>query len=333
MQWQQEVSLKTLNTFGFESVAQRFVELKSNDDVIAVAQEVEECPQPLLILGGGSNLILAPRIPGVVAKMAMTGREVDQVSDDEVLVTFGAGENWHQVVAWLLENGFFGAENLALIPGVVGSAPVQNIGAYGVEIKDLLESVEAYDREYGEFVRLDKAECEFDYRDSRFKRVPERYIITRVQLRLSRVPTLKLDYAGLRSAVSETPTPQEVFDAVCRIRREKLPDPAVLGNAGSFFKNPVIDEQRFEALKLQFPDLVSYPDKDGVKLAAGWLIDRAGFKGVRRDGVGIHDRQALVLINTGTGTMGELARLAGEVQRAIKQMFGITLEPEPRFYP
>ncbi len=334
---QQDVSLQAMNTLGLPARADCFVEITETDQLFELAQLLEQSSMPLLVLGGGSNLVLGDKVPGIVAHIKIKGWHVVQEESDSLLLKVGAGENWHQTVERTLESGYFGLENLALIPGTVGAAPMQNIGAYGVELKDRLHSVEVFDRELQQLSSFSCADCLFGYRDSRFKRVdPNRYIITAVVLKLSRVPELCLEYGGLRSELVglECPSPQDVFDAVCRVRRSKLPDPAMLGNAGSFFKNPVVDQRSYEQIRSVYPDLVAFPDQSGHwKLAAGWLIDRAGLKGEREGEVGTYDKQALVLVNLGNAHRKDVEFFANRVSNEVKQRFGVELEAEPRFYP
>jgi UDP-N-acetylmuramate dehydrogenase len=333
--YQHAYSLKALNTFGFDAVAERFVAIDTLDQVRELHADIRRKPQPLLWLGGGSNLVLADQIPGTVAQIRLRGRRIETLNSDEVRVTLGAGENWHASVESLLDEDIFGLENLALIPGAVGSAPVQNIGAYGVEIGDRLEAVEVFDWSSAEHYWLSREDCAFGYRDSLFKRNPGRYLITRVRLRLNRRPAPVLTYAPLRQALADQsePHPRAVFEAVCRIRRSKLPDPAQIGNAGSFFKNPLIDAAHHQQLRDRFPDLVAYPDGRHYKVAAGWLIDRLGWKGYRGGAVGVHRHQALVLVNYGGGNRQQIEALSGRIRRSVREAFAIELEVEPGFYP
>lgn len=335
LQFYSDYPLGRLNTFGFESCAQCFTRLETADDVISLHRYVDEHRLPLLLIGGGSNLILGPKVPGVVAQVAIAGMELEELADDAVRVTLGAGENWHRSIERLLEQGVYGLENLALIPGCAGAAPVQNIGAYGVEVKDRLEAVEVYDWQQRRFYWLDNAECRFAYRDSIFKHETDRYLITRVRFLLSRQPDCVLSYKPLRDAIEpgQEGNPRAIFDAVCRIRRAKLPDPALLGNAGSFFKNPIVTAAQYQALRQRYPDMVAYPEGEEFKLAAGWLIDRQGWKGYRQDGVGVHEHQALVLVNYGEGNRQQIELLAERIRSDVLEQYGVQLEVEPRFYP
>jgi UDP-N-acetylmuramate dehydrogenase len=269
--------------------------------------------------------------------MALLGRRVLSDDGETVVVEAEAGEPWHPFVLWTLEQGLGGLENLSLIPGTVGAAPMQNIGAYGVEIKDAFAGLTALDRQSGELRDFSLADCAFGYRDSLFKRQAGRWLILRVRFRLRRHAELRLDYGPLRQQLAAqgcvAPTPQEVSRAVCAIRSEKLPDPAVLGNAGSFFKNPLVSAEQAARLREQYPGLVAYPADEGVvKLAAGWLIEQAGWKGFRDGDAGVHDKQALVLVNHGQATGGELLALARRIQADIAERFDVELEIEPNVW-
>ncbi len=332
---EREAVLSGLNTFGFDVVADQLVTITDTEQLAQLVRQLEQVPQPLLVLGGGSNLVLSERIPGVVARMAIRRWE-PRVEGDEVLLWVGAGEGWHETVERSLEQGWYGLENLALIPGTVGAAPVQNIGAYGVELKDRLSRVEVFDRQEQRLRLLDAEVCNFAYRDSLFKSgEPDRYIITAVELKLSLKAQVNAGYAALQAELEgQEPTPERVFAAVCRVRQRKLPAPDKLGNAGSFFKNPVVSAEKCQRLREQEPDLVFYPDASGgCKLAAGWLIECCGLKGCRQGAVGTYPEQALVLVNWGGGDRAAIEQLAGYIQQEVKQRFDVELEPEPRFYP
>ncbi len=338
MQILENYSLRELNTFGFEAAARYFVEVHSAEEVLEALRFVQHHDLPLLLLGEGSNVILADDIAGLVLKLGNAGIEV--VGDDEHSVTLriGAGQNWHQLVCWCLAQGYYGLENLSLIPGSVGAAPVQNIGAYGVELKDVFHSLEAVDCQKHELVTLNRADCLFGYRESLFKGGGRgRYIICHVNLTLSTVPEANTQYGAIADELGRRgleETPQSVSEVVCQLRRSKLPDPTEIGNAGSFFKNPVINNHHCEALKQQFPGLVAYPEAQGFsKLAAGWLIEQCGWKGVREAHVGVHEQQALVLVNYGAGTAEELLALAARIRTSVQERFGVILEMEPTIYP
>ena len=288
---------------------------------------------PLLVLGEGSNLLLTGDFDGTVIAMATRGVQVEQ--DGEVArIAVAAGERWDDFVRWTLGQGFAGLENLILIPGTVGAAPIQNIGAYGTEVAEFVESVEAWDLRERCVVSLDNAACAFAYRYSLFKREPGRYIVTAVRFALPRQRELRTDYAGIREELArmgvDKPAPFHVAEAVVHLRTRKLPDPAVIGNAGSFFKNPIVEASLGEALKREHPELVAWPGNDGRwKLSAAWLIEAAGFKGCREGDAGISNRHALVLVNHGHASGAELWALAQKVIAGVEAKFGVRLEPEP----
>ena len=339
MQIESGVSLKPYNSFGLPAVAQSLVRVKSDADVRRVVDHPELGRAPKFILGGGSNIILTRDMPAVVLKVEVTGRRLVEERADAWIVEAGAGESWHELVAWTLAQGWPGLENLALIPGTVGAAPVQNIGAYGLELKDRFESLDAVDLVTGRSVTLGPEICAFGYRDSVFKHsLAGRTLITRVRLRLPRPWQPVLGYLDLERRMRETgvsnPSAQQVFDWICAIRRAKLPDPAVIGNAGSFFKNPVVTPEQCRDIIGRDPEIVHYPMPDGsVKLAAGWLIDACGWKGKSVGNAGVYEKQALVLVNRGglanPATGGEVMTLARAIQTSVYERFGIRLEPEP----
>ena len=329
------IGLRELNTFGLPAVAQHLVRVRSAADVRRLVDDPAWGRARKFILGGGSNVVFTRDIEPLVVKVEIMGRRLVEATDAAWIVEAGAGENWHELVQWTLDQGWPGLENLALIPGTVGAAPVQNIGAYGVELKDRFESLETVDLITGRSVVLDAAACRFGYRDSVFKRhLAGKSLITRVRLRLPRPWQPALGYLDLERKVAETgitrPDPRTLFDWVCAIRRAKLPDPAVLGNAGSFFKNPVVSAEQCRDIIGRDPEVVHYPLPDGsVKLAAGWLIDACGWKGKTVGGAGVHERQALVLVNRGGASGGEVVTLARAIQESVYGRFGIRLEPEP----
>lgn len=289
---------------------------------------------PLLVVGEGSNLLLTRDFPGVVLVPAMRSITLVDDAGEHGVIRAQAGESWNDLVLWTLGQGFAGLENLVLIPGAVGAAPIQNIGAYGVELAEFVHAVDAYDRTSGAPVRFGNAECVFGYRDSRFKREPDRYIVTALELRLPRRRALRLDYAGVREELAAMnitePTPPLVAEAVSRLRRRKLPDPALIGNAGSFFKNPIVSNAQADALAAEHATLPRWPAGDATKLSAAWLIEQAGFKGARDGDAGISERHALVLVNHGRATGAELWAFAQRVQREVQARFGVALEAEPR---
>jgi UDP-N-acetylmuramate dehydrogenase len=337
LQVQSNVSLKPFNTFGVDVRARLFAEAHNDSDVrealaYAAAHKVE-----LLVIGGGSNLLLSRDLDALVLRMASRGIRITHEDCGAAIVEAEAGEPWHPFVQEMLARGLSGVENLSLIPGTVGAAPMQNIGAYGVELKDVFHSLVALDRENGELREFSLADCAFGYRDSVFKHQTGRWLILRVRFKLSFAARLHLDYGPVRQRLQEQginePTPMHVSRAICEIRSEKLPDPAVLGNAGSFFKNPVVPAELAERIKRTHPGLVAYPQPDGqVKLAAGWLIEQAGWKGFREGDAGVHALQSLVLVNYGSATGRDLLTLAQRIQADILERFGVTLEMEPNLY-
>nr|WP_243434535.1 UDP-N-acetylmuramate dehydrogenase [Pseudomonas sp. 30_B] len=337
MQLQENLSLKPYNTFGVEVAARWFAQAHDDTEVRAGIAAAAEKNLPLMVIGGGSNLLLTRDVEALVLRIASRGVRILSDDGDRVLVEAEAGEVWDDFVRWTLGQGFGGLENLSLIPGTVGAAPMQNIGAYGVEIKDVFAGLTALDRQSGELREFGLEDCAFAYRDSRFKRESGRWLILRVRFALRRAAPLHLDYGPVRQRLAEegvaAPTPADVSRVICAIRREKLPDPAVLGNAGSFFKNPVVPASQADHLRARYSDLVAYPQGDGlVKLAAGWLIDKAGWKGFRDGAAGVHAQQALVLVNYGGATGAQLYALAERIRDDIQQRFGVELEMEPNLY-
>lgn len=335
LQIESRVSLREHNSFGLPAVARTLVRVRSEADVRRVVDHPEFGRAPKLILGGGSNLVLTRDVDAVVLKIEIEGRRLVAETEDAWIVEAGAGERWHDVVAWTLEQGLPGLENLALIPGTVGAAPVQNIGAYGVELKDRFHSLDVVDLVTGRSVTLDAAMCRFGYRDSIFKQdLAGKSVVTRVRLRLPKPWVPALGYLDLERKMAETgdthPSARTIFDWVCAIRRAKLPDPAAIGNAGSFFKNPVVSAEQCRDIIGRDPEIVHYPLPDGsVKLAAGWLIDACGWKGKSVGRAGVYERQALVLVNRGGASGAEVVTLARAIQESVYGRFGIRLEPEP----
>lgn len=330
-------SLKPFNTFAVDQRAQYFASANSDEDVRDALAQARALNVPLLVIGGGSNLLLTRDVPALVLRMASRGKRIVDESAEQVVVEAEAGEPWHPFVLWTLEQGLAGLENLSLIPGTVGASPIQNIGAYGVEIKDVFAGLTALDSQTGELREFTLDDCLFGYRDSLFKQQPGRYLILRVRFALRRHAVLHLEYGPIRQRLMEqgvtTPSAQDVSRAVCAIRSEKLPDPQQLGNAGSFFKNPLVTAGVAQALRHSHPDLVAYPQVDGqVKLAAGWLIDKAGWKGFRDGDAGVHRLQALVLVNYGQATGEQLLELARRIQFDVRERFGVALEIEPNVF-
>ncbi|PPE69875.1 UDP-N-acetylmuramate dehydrogenase [Caldimonas thermodepolymerans] len=335
MQIETGVSLKPYNTFGLPAVAQTLVRITSDADVRRVLDHPELGRAPKFVLGGGSNIVLTRDVSQVVLKVEVKGRRIVEEREDAWIVEAGAGENWHEFVTWTLEQGLPGLENLALVPGTVGAAPVQNIGAYGVELKDRCHEVDAVDLVTGRSVTLDAAQCRFGYRDSIFKHeLAGKSLITRVRFRLPKPWQPVLGYLDLERKIAETgitaPDARQVHDWICDIRRNKLPDPQVIGNAGSFFKNPVVTQEQCRDIIGRDPEIVHYPMPDGsFKLAAGWLIDACGWKGKSIGRAGVYEKQALVLVNRGGAIGAEVVTLARAIQESVYGRFGIRLEPEP----
>jgi len=327
------VDLCHSNTLALHAFADYAIEVTDVEQLPALIKFSSQHNLPWWVLGGGSNVVLPARLRGVVLLMRTRGIALLQENDTYVEIGVAAGENWDDLVATCVDNGWYGLENLSLIPGSCGAAPVQNIGAYGVEIAQLVAAVEYFDIHVQRLVTLDNAACEFSYRDSVFKHALRgKAIITRLQLRLSKVADINLDYPALRSqfAVDARPAPREVRQAVIAVRRSKLPDPAVLPNVGSFFKNPVISAARFRDLQKEDAKLVHYPQADGsVKLAAGYLVDRCGWKGRQHGPVRVHELQALVLINGGGATAADFLRAADAIRADVAAHYGVTLEIEP----
>ncbi|WP_299811402.1 UDP-N-acetylmuramate dehydrogenase [uncultured Shewanella sp.] len=331
MQANHPFSLKSFNTFALAHSCRKLVHALSTEQLIETCYSLFQASEPMLILGGGSNVIFCDDFDGTVVLVETKGIDITEDLENHYL-SVAAGENWHEFVYFCLERGFAGLENLALIPGTVGAAPIQNIGAYGVEVEKFCDWVEYVDLSSGEFVRLSARECAFDYRDSIFKnRLQGKALITQVGFKFPKQWAPELEYGPLKELKQPDVTPRQVFDCICETRRSKLPDPKIQGNAGSFFKNPVIDTAQFERLTESNPSIVGYPHGEGkTKVAAGWLIDNAGLKGYKIGGAAVHDKQALVLVNTGDATSKDILLLAKSIVEKIELKFGIALEPEPR---
>jgi len=325
--------LSARNTLGLQSRAAAFVTLSDTSQLPALSDLAAEFSS-VLVLGGGSNLVLPEQVPGLVVQVALPGLRLVEASADAWIVEAGGGESWHGVVEACVAQGWDGLENLALIPGRAGAAPVQNIGAYGVELADRFHSLSVWHIRERRQVRMTAADCRFAYRDSCFKHdAPGSWIITAVRFALPRPWRPMLAYPDLQrhfGAGRAQPEARDVFEAVCSIRKAKLPDPARIGNAGSFFKNPLVSAQRHADLQARFPGLVSYAQPDGrYKLAAGWLIDQCGWKGRDHGAAGVHDRQALVLVNRGGARASDIMALARAIQNDVQRRYGVALEPEP----
>lgn len=329
-------SLAGLHTFGIDCKASLLFTVKQQDDLQVLQELLRQYPT-FLILGGGSNILFTKDYPGLIVLNRIKGisAQPDPDNDRFVLLTAAGGEVWHDVVLYAVQKGWGGLENLSLIPGTVGAAPIQNIGAYGVELKDVFHHLEALDLETGELHTFDKANCMFGYRNSIFKHeLAGKYLITSVTLRLDTRPELKLSYGAIQDTLGAMgitePNIADVSQAVISIRQSKLPDPAELGNAGSFFKNPEISRKHYEQLQMEYPDIPGYPGSaaDLVKVPAGWLIETCGWKGRRTGNTGAHSKQALVLVNYGNATGIEIWEHAQRIMRNIKERFEISLTPE-----
>ena len=353
---EKNVPLQPYNTFHIVAKAQTLVRIASVADVQALLADPDLGPAPKFVLGGGSNIVITGAVKPVVLKVEVKGRALVRETPKAFIVEAGAGENWHDFVTWTLDQGYPGLENMALIPGTVGASPVQNVGAYGVELQDRFESLDAIDLQTGQLFTLNAAQCAFGYRDSVFKHgapvagaqtaghqtlgLKDRALIVRVRFALPKAWKPVLGYADIEKKMAEhhctEPTARQIYDWVCAVRRAKLPDPAVIGNAGSFFKNPTVTAEQCVDIIARDPKVVHYRMDDGsVKLAAGWLIDSCGWKGKSVGQAGVYEKQALVLVNRGAGTDGngatggEVMTLAKAIQTSVYERFGILLEPEP----
>ena len=332
MKIKESVELTQHNTFAVSSVARYFKEAVSEEQIVAAAEFARARSVPHLVIGEGSNLLFVGDYPGLVTRIGLRGIGIEH---DSCMVTLAAGENWHKAVQYCLAQGLQGLENLALIPGTAGAAPVQNIGAYGVEIASMVKEVRALSMESGEVRLFGPAQCQFGYRTSVFKKQAGRWVILGLQLKLHETGPLALDYPGLKEELGNPATAvtaSDVFDAVCRIRRRKLPDPALLPNAGSFFKNPVIAEAEYRELLNNWPGLPGFGGReDGkIKVPAGWILDKLGWRGRTVGQAAVHDQHALVLVNKGLGCGNDLLALACEMVCDVEEHFGLTLEPEVR---
>jgi UDP-N-acetylmuramate dehydrogenase len=330
-------SLRAHNSFGIDAKARAYLAVQNTEMLAAVRADPELAAMPRLVLGGGSNILLTGDFDGLVLHLCSRGMRITGEDAGAVQVSAAAGENWHDFVRWTLAQGLGGLENLSLIPGSVGAAPIQNIGAYGAELKGVLHAVEIFDFESGLSRTLTGDECEFAYRDSIFKHeLRERAVILEVRFALPKQWRPNLSYAELAQEIVarglQSPTASEISDAVIAIRTRKLPDPAQLGNAGSFFKNPVVPASVRDALLARYPELVSYAQPDGsYKLGAGWMIDRCGWKGKSVGDAGVYEKQALVLVNRGNAKGQEILGLAESIRADVQRRFGVLLEPEPVF--
>ena len=332
------VNLQSYNSFGFKAIAKYFIEINDANELNDLINTPEFKEEKLLILGGGNNVLFTSEVfDGIVLLMNNRGIKVIHEDEDDVIVRAQAGEDWPEFVQQMVAQGLHGVENLAHIPGKVGAAPVQNIGAYGMELKDSFLQCGALDLKTGRTKIFTKEACRFGYRESIFKQeLKGRYLITYVDFQLSKQSNLKLEYGNIKTYLAEhgmgSPTLQQLHDAICAIRDAKLPDVKQIGNAGSFFKNPVISAEQFNSLQKQYPDIPHYPDTEGqVKVPAGWLIEKTGWKGWRDEHVGVYEKQALVLIHYGGGTGNDIVTLAQKIQQSVREKFGILIHPEVNY--
>ncbi len=330
------VSLKPYNTFGIDAQARHFADITTETDLQTLLQLTDFMNQPKLVLGGGSNILLTQDFIGLVMHITIPGIDVIDSDDTYVWLRAGAGVNWHELVLYAVNHNYAGLENLSLIPGTVGAAPLQNIGAYGVELEQVFQELTAIGISTGQRQIFSHADCQFGYRESVFKHEAKgRYIITSVTFRLTKQPSFHIEYGAIRDTLADMGvsdnnlTIKDISDAVIRIRQSKLPDPAQIGNAGSFFKNPEIPTIQFDELKANYPTLPGYPASVGhTKVPAGWLIEQAGWKGHRTGDAGVHTKQALVLVNYGTATGTDLLALAHQIQASVLDKFGVKIVPE-----
>lgn len=333
-----QVSLRPYNTFGLDVKARLFARFTSVEELRALLALPEVQTAEKLVLGGGSNLLFTQDFAGVVLKNEIRGLTIVSQDEETALVRAGAGESWHGLVQYTLDQELSGIENLSLIPGTVGAAPLQNIGAYGSELKDTFELLEALEISTGQVRTFSAAECGFGYRESVFKGpLKNQYIVTGVVLRLQRQARPNVSYGAIKTTLEDMgiggePTPREVSEAVMHIRRSKLPDPAQIGNAGSFFKNPELSQLKYDELKARYPELPGYPVPGGVKVPAAWLIEQCGWKGQRRGAHGVHDKQALVLVNHGGAQGQDIRELAHDIIASVREKFGIELHPEVNIF-
>ncbi len=335
---QENASLKQFNTFGIDAKAHYLVEVNSKAELKEALYDTQFHMTKRLILGGGSNILFTKNFDGVVIKLNLKGIKKTKENTDFVWVKAAAGENWHDLVLYAIENGWGGIENLSLIPGSVGAAPLQNIGAYGVEIKDTIHEVKALNIPTGEVHVFDKNDCQFGYRESIFKNeAKDKYVVLSITLKLAKKPNFNIEYGAIQEVLNKSgvnsPSIKAISDAVISIRKSKLPNPAEIGNAGSFFKNPEILVSQYNKLKAEFPELPSYPlNENMVKVPAGWLIEQAGWKGHREGDIGVHAKQALVLVNYGNGNGLQIKDLSERIKKSIQQKFGINLQTEVNIF-
>lgn len=338
MQPQTHYSLKAHHSFHFDIYCEYFTRVTDRHALTTALTWAQQNNQPVTLLGGGSNMVFTQSMQGLVVQIALQGIEVIAETTEYVTLRVAAGENWHGFVVWCLDHGYYGLENLSLIPGTTGAAPIQNIGAYGVEIAEYLTAIHVLDRNTHEQKCLDPSLCQFGYRSSQFKSEwKDQYAITAIDLTLDKQFNPKTGYGAIENELKrrniDAPTAHDISNIVCHIRRQKLPDPDQIGNAGSFFMNPIITADTFATLQHHYPDLPHYPQANGdIKVAAGWLVEQCGWKGKRRGDVGVHQYQSIVLVNHGDGSGDALMALAAEIIDDVKKRFGITLHIEPNIY-
>ena len=330
---QENISLKQYTTFGCNEISRYFTSIPSQDALVEAITWCKEKQIPYFILGTGSNVLFTKPFEGLIIKMEVIGIKKTNETATDVFLSVGAGENWHHFVSYCVQKGWGGIENLSLIPGTVGASPIQNIGAYGVEVEESIESVTALDTQTNQWITLSNSQCAFGYRNSLFKKEKNRYLITTVQFILKKQHQLRTDYGSIKEILHEknikNPSLADLSNAIVQIRTSKLPNPAKLGNAGSFFKNPSVSKTNFEKLKTDFPELIAYPISDDTyKLAAGWLIENCGWKGVRKGNVGCYDKQSLVIVNYGQATGKEIYDFSEEIIQSVFTKFNVVLERE-----
>jgi UDP-N-acetylmuramate dehydrogenase len=334
MIFQENISLKPYNTFGIDASAKYFTEISSIEELKELINNPKFKHEENLVLGGGSNILLTQNFNGLIIKNSLKGLETTLDNNEQTIIKVGAGENWHEFVIKCVNENLAGIENLSLIPGCVGASPMQNIGAYGVEIKDVFHELEAIHKETGELIKFSKDECKFGYRESVFKNIyKNQFVITNVSFKLEKRPHYNIEYGAIKQELDKMQVSKlnikAISQAVINIRQSKLPNPKDLGNAGSFFKNPEVSGEKHHQLKSQFPDLVSYPlENQNHKLAAGWLIEQCGLKGYRLGDAGVHKLQSLVLINYGLATGKEIYDLSSHILNQVSEKFGVILERE-----
>ena len=337
MEIKENISLQSLHSFGCNEKANYFAKIDSNEAIEQRIQWAKEKNIPYLILGAGSNILFTKTFEGLLLKMEIMGIKKLKETASEVFLEVGAGENWHHFVIYCVQKGWGGVENLSLIPGTVGAAPIQNIGAYGVEAKDSIASVTAYDTQSAQFITLQNSECAFAYRTSLFKKDTNRYIISSVQFVLQKQPIFRTEYGAIKEVLhqknNKQPSLEAISSAVIQIRSEKLPDPKKVGNAGSFFKNPTITKDLFEALVVKYPKIIAYPITDDTyKIAAGWLIEACGWKGIQKGTVGCYEKQSLVIVHYNNGPGMEIFNFSEEIIQSVLAKFEILLEREVVIY-